>query len=556
MWLMTSFCAVNAVWQLSLVEATLFRNIPNEGRKIFHHRPHLVTHHKVPALDDTFVLNPRGTLDHSGRRTERHAALDTNNIFRVRRKSKAMGTERQNFFEDFQSARPVAPPDHMEAPEESFVRQPVFQSARQGRNQFSSFPLATQNQVPTFVEQTENSLDNGLGLNRLVSSVFSNQQFNPQPFNQNRNQNNQLFNQNRNNLQNSFQQNTPFTNQNRGPQRTNPQQNNQNSIFRNQNQNIISNSGFRNAPTNNNQNNLITNQNQNSVSNTIVTNRNPQQPSNGRTPNFNLPQQNSIITNGPSSNTQIIPNPNSPSPIIVTTLRPRIQGRTSVGVSRSNFVTQPPRRTPSTIRTPRNREIAVINPSQFISGRTSPNVDQGRQGRVNTQEARQGRDGHYSAPPDPGYGAPEDHDDQPAYEGGEPIEILKMTGLDEGPLPNFNFMYQTANDINVMAEGELKNICDEDVSVMKGSYEYVGPDGNTYKVEWYADETGFHPTLDHLPQPVAPDHPEVAAAVAAQLALAGPAPAPGPMPCPPKDTPLPSLPSSYDSPLPSYDSKF
>ena len=548
---------MNGVWQLSLVEATLFRNIPNEGRKIFHQRPHLVTHHKT-ALDDAFVLNTRGTFDHSGRRAERHAALDKNNIFRVRRKSKAMGTERQNFFEDFQSARPVAPADHMEAPKETFVRQPVFQSDRQGRNQFSSFPLATQNQVPTFGEQPENSLDNGL--NRIVSSVFSNnnnQIFNPQPFNQNRNQNNQLFNQNRNNLQSSFQQNIPVTSQNRGPQQTNQRQNNQNSIFRNQNQNSISNnfvpssnSGFRNPSSRNNQNNPISNQNQNSVSNTIVTNQNSQQSGNGRTPNFNLPQQNSVITNGPSSTTRIIQNPNSPSPIIVTTLPPRTQGRTqsSVGISRSTFVTpQPPRRVPSTIRTPRNRDISVINPSQFISGRSSPNTGQGRQGRINTQEARQGRDGHlYSAPPDAGYGAPDDHDDQPAYEGGEQIEILKMTGLDEGPLPNFNFMYQTANDISVMAEGELKNICDEDVSVMRGSYEYVGPDGNTYKVEWYADETGFHPTLDHLPQPVAPDHPEVAAAVAAQLAAAGPAPAPGPMPCPPKDT--------YDSPLPSLPS--
>lgn len=52
-------------------------------------------------------------------------------------------------------------------------------------------------------------------------------------------------------------------------------------------------------------------------------------------------------------------------------------------------------------------------------------------------------------------------------------------------------------------------------------------------MDWYADETGFHPTLAHLPkvdcpsshqltrhQPVEPDHPEVAAAVAAQLAAA------------------------------------
>merc|ERR1712098_509938 len=101
-----------------------------------------------------------------------------------------------------------------------------------------------------------------------------------------------------------------------------------------------------------------------------------------------------------------------------------------------------------------------------------------------------------------------------------------------------------------MGEGELKEICGENVSVMKGSYDYVGPDGVTYKVDWYADETGFHPTLDHLPQPVEPDHPEVAAAVQAQLAAAGVTAEPGPMPCP-----EPEPPGSYGAPLPSYQSR-
>ena len=97
-------------------------------------------------------------------------------------------------------------------------------------------------------------------------------------------------------------------------------------------------------------------------------------------------------------------------------------------------------------------------------------------------------------------------------------------------------MYSTENKINVMAEGELRNVCGEDVSVMRGSYDYYGPDGVKYTVDWYADETGdlrvsrlcllfklsdspgFHPSAAHLPQPVEPNHPEVAAAVAAQLA--------------------------------------
>ena len=118
---------------------------------------------------------------------------------------------------------------------------------------------------------------------------------------------------------------------------------------------------------------------------------------------------------------------------------------------------------------------------------------------------------------------------------------------------------------------------------MKGSYDYYGPDGVKYTVDWYADETGkattqkdfvnnkrksrffmnvlthkplllgFHPTAAHLPQPVQPNHPEVAAAVKAQLAHAAAHHyrryrrdahyAPPPPPCPPP---------SYEEPQPSY----
>jgi hypothetical protein len=58
------------------------------------------------------------------------------------------------------------------------------------------------------------------------------------------------------------------------------------------------------------------------------------------------------------------------------------------------------------------------------------------------------------------------------------------------------------------------------VMVMKGSYSYTGADGLPYTVDWYADETGFHPSAPHLPQSVLPNHPEVAEAVAAQLRFA------------------------------------
>ena len=64
------------------------------------------------------------------------------------------------------------------------------------------------------------------------------------------------------------------------------------------------------------------------------------------------------------------------------------------------------------------------------------------------QVPRGGRAGHeedgYSAPSDEGYGAPEP---APASYGGEPIKILKLTGLDDkaGPVEGFNYMYATEN---------------------------------------------------------------------------------------------------------------
>ena len=110
------------------------------------------------------------------------------------------------------------------------------------------------------------------------------------------------------------------------------------------------------------------------------------------------------------------------------------------------------------------------------------------------QEPRGGRAGHgdhggngYTAPaaPEPEYHPPAaDYGHKPSY------KILKLTGLDTAPLPDFNYMYSTENKINVMAEGELRNVCGEDVSVMRGSYDYYGPDGVKYTVDWYADETG------------------------------------------------------------------
>ena len=84
----------------------------------------------------------------------------------------------------------------------------------------------------------------------------------------------------------------------------------------------------------------------------------------------------------------------------------------------------------------------------------------------------------------------------------------------------FRYSYETENDIKQETEGTMKNVDGTDVMVMKGSYSYVGADGLTYTVDWYADETGYHPSAPHLPRSVQPIHPEVAEAVKAQLEFA------------------------------------
>lgn len=113
-----------------------------------------------------------------------------------------------------------------------------------------------------------------------------------------------------------------------------------------------------------------------------------------------------------------------------------------------------------------------------------------RQPRVLAEREREGRAGHssgYSAPASPAYQPPPAHGKKPA---GKYAKILKLTGLDTAPVPEFDFMFSTENKINVMAAGELRNVCSQDVTVMRGSYDYWGPDGVQYTVDWYADETG------------------------------------------------------------------
>jgi len=102
----------------------------------------------------------------------------------------------------------------------------------------------------------------------------------------------------------------------------------------------------------------------------------------------------------------------------------------------------------------------------------------------------------------------------------KPISIIRSHFNPPAATSVFDYSFESENGIKQEATGTMRLVDDTEVSVMKGSYGYVGADGKTYTVEWYADETGFHASAPHLPKSVEPNHPEVAAAVRAQLAFA------------------------------------
>ncbi|XP_045468991.1 endocuticle structural glycoprotein SgAbd-2-like [Harmonia axyridis] len=90
---------------------------------------------------------------------------------------------------------------------------------------------------------------------------------------------------------------------------------------------------------------------------------------------------------------------------------------------------------------------------------------------------------------------------------GQPqIAILRFNNENNGD-GTYRFEYETENKIAQQESGQLKNAgTDQESSVVQGSYSYVGQDGQTYTINYIADELGFRATGAHLP--VAPEIPE------------------------------------------------
>ncbi|XP_019872725.2 flexible cuticle protein 12-like [Aethina tumida] len=72
--------------------------------------------------------------------------------------------------------------------------------------------------------------------------------------------------------------------------------------------------------------------------------------------------------------------------------------------------------------------------------------------------------------------------------------------LDNIGVDGYNFAYETSNGIAAQEQGQLINPGHENESIaVRGSFQYVGPDGVTYQVTYIADDNGFQPQGAHLP---------------------------------------------------------
>ncbi|XP_013110236.2 larval cuticle protein 65Ag1-like [Stomoxys calcitrans] len=64
----------------------------------------------------------------------------------------------------------------------------------------------------------------------------------------------------------------------------------------------------------------------------------------------------------------------------------------------------------------------------------------------------------------------------------------------------YDFNVATSDGKNFQEQGEIENLGSEDEAIaVRGSYSYVGDDGQTYTVNYIADKNGFQPQGAHIP---------------------------------------------------------
>lgn len=62
--------------------------------------------------------------------------------------------------------------------------------------------------------------------------------------------------------------------------------------------------------------------------------------------------------------------------------------------------------------------------------------------------------------------------------------------------------YETSDGVTRQEQAELKTVAGSDTPVLavRGTISWVAPDGQTYTLNYVADENGYQPQGDHLPK--------------------------------------------------------
>ncbi|CAO1321848.1 unnamed protein product [Diamesa hyperborea] len=79
------------------------------------------------------------------------------------------------------------------------------------------------------------------------------------------------------------------------------------------------------------------------------------------------------------------------------------------------------------------------------------------------------------------------------------VEILRNDFENIG-VDGYKFGFEQSDGQKREETAELKNVGTENEAIsVRGSFSFVGDDGQTYTVTYVADENGFQPSAPHLP---------------------------------------------------------
>ncbi|XP_062134008.1 larval cuticle protein 65Ag1 [Drosophila sulfurigaster albostrigata] len=89
----------------------------------------------------------------------------------------------------------------------------------------------------------------------------------------------------------------------------------------------------------------------------------------------------------------------------------------------------------------------------------------------------------------------------PAAAGQQEAQVVRYDS-DVQP-EGYKFAVETSDGKSHQEEGQLKHVgTDHEAIAVRGFYTYLGDDGQTYTVNYVADENGYQPEGEHLPRAV------------------------------------------------------